>query len=102
TINECIHFAVPMLVYSGQRYDQNGCAARIHFHQVGIIGDKDLDDSTVILQKMNALLQEPIYRERIQDLQKNYLQARAKLPQLVDAYLATKSSTQETTITTSL
>lgn len=102
TINECIHFAVPMLVYSGKRYDQNGCAARIHFHQIGIIGDKDLDDSTVIQQKLNALLQEPTYRKKIQALQKEYLQGKNKLPQLVDTYLSTKPSPHQTTTTTSL
>ncbi len=30
TINECIHYAVPMLIYSGKKYDQNGCAARFY------------------------------------------------------------------------
>jgi len=102
TINECIHFAVPMLVYSGKRYDQNGCAARIQFHQAGIVGDKDLDDSAAILQKIKLLLQKPIYRKKIQALQSDYLQTRNKLPQLVANILSTRSSTHKNTTTTSL
>lgn len=36
TINECIHFAVPMLIISGNKFDQNGCAARVHYHGCGV------------------------------------------------------------------
>ena len=39
SINECIHFGVPMLVYSLNRFDQNGNAARIDYHHLGMIGD---------------------------------------------------------------
>lgn len=36
TINECIHTQVPMLIVSGGRFDQNGSAARVEYHQLGI------------------------------------------------------------------
>lgn len=56
TINECLHFSVPMLVYSGKRSDQNGCAARVHFHKKGIRGDKDRESSNDIRQKIAHIL----------------------------------------------
>jgi len=68
TINECVHFEVPMLVYSGKRSDQNGCAARVHYHQVGIMADKDKDESSHIRANIKEVLNQPIYRQNIKSL----------------------------------
>ena len=65
TINECIHYKVPMLVYSGKKSDQNGCAARVHYHGLGIMADKDLDSSSDIQQKINEVLTNPSYQQNI-------------------------------------
>lgn len=59
TIHECIYFGVPMLVYSGKRSDQPGCAARVHYHGIGLMADKDLDAPVVILEKINDVLNGP-------------------------------------------
>ena len=56
TIHECLHFRVPMIIYSGKRYDQNGNAARIAYRGLGIIGDKDKDDSQTIRDKIKKVL----------------------------------------------
>ncbi|MEM6770268.1 MAG: nucleotide disphospho-sugar-binding domain-containing protein, partial [Bacteroidota bacterium] len=56
TIHECLHFGVPMLVYSGKRSDQPGCAARVHYHGVGLMADKDLDPPEVIRQKIAEVM----------------------------------------------
>lgn len=55
TINECISNKVPMLIYSGKKYDQNGNAARIAYHGLGLIGDKDLDTLEDIHSKINRI-----------------------------------------------
>jgi UDP:flavonoid glycosyltransferase YjiC (YdhE family) len=68
TINECIHFGVPVLVYSGKRSDQNGCAARVHFHEVGIRGDKDKDDVKSISSKIHDILTQDKYVDNIERL----------------------------------
>lgn len=73
TINECLHFSIPMLIYSGKRFDQNGCAARVHYHGIGIMGDKDVDGPTEIRQKLNSILSDPLYKKRIVDLNTHYL-----------------------------
>ena len=56
TINECVYFKVPMLVYSGKRSDQNGCAARVAYYQLGLMGDKDKDSPEEIRKKINKVL----------------------------------------------
>ncbi|MEM9835092.1 MAG: nucleotide disphospho-sugar-binding domain-containing protein [Bacteroidota bacterium] len=65
TIHECIEYEVPMLVYSGQLSDQNGCAARVHFHGLGIMADRDADDATAIWEKITSLLKDDSYRQRV-------------------------------------
>lgn len=65
TINECLHFRVPMLVYSGKRSDQNGCAARVHFHEVGIQADKDLDSPIDISRKIELVLKEEKFQKNV-------------------------------------
>lgn len=69
TINECIEFGVPMLVYSGKKSDQNGCAARVHYHKLGRRGDKDEDDSTAIAAKINTILDDTQYKKNIETIQ---------------------------------
>ncbi|MEO0872990.1 MAG: glycosyltransferase [Bacteroidota bacterium] len=72
TINECIHCRVPMLVYSGKRSDQNGCAARVHYHQLGIMADKDRDDSATIELKIENVLENPSFRESLERMHQQY------------------------------
>lgn len=65
TINECLNFGVPMLIYSGKTSDQNGCAARVHYHRIGLMADKDLDDSEVIRSKIDMVLNDKSFVENI-------------------------------------
>ncbi len=72
TINECIHFQVPMLVYSGKRSDQNGCAARVHYHGLGMMADKDKDSVSEIEKNIETVLTETSYRENITKMWQYY------------------------------
>lgn len=67
TIHECIHFGVPMLVYSGKRSDQPGCAARVHYHEIGLMADKDVDTAVVIRQRIKEVLAGN-YGEKIKEM----------------------------------
>ena len=65
TINECIHNNVPMLVYSGKRSDQNGCAVRVRHHNLGIMADKDLDSTDQIREKIELVLESKTFKKNI-------------------------------------
>lgn len=65
TINECVHFEVPMLIYSGKRSDQSGCAARVHFHGLGLMADKDIDSKEQIREKITTVLSNQKFRENV-------------------------------------
>ncbi len=68
TIHECLHFRVPMLVYSGKQSDQPGCAARVEYHGVGLRADKDLDSREDIERKMERVLTDERYREAVAEM----------------------------------
>ncbi len=65
TIHECLHFGVPMLVYSGKQSDQPGCAARVHYHGLGLLADKDVDGAGAIARNIATVLEDPAYRQRV-------------------------------------
>lgn len=65
TMNECLHYAVPMVLYSGKKTDQDGSAARMAYHGLGRLGDKDRDTSMQIKSNIEMVLNDPSYHERI-------------------------------------
>lgn len=78
SINECIHFAVPMLAYSGKKFDQNGCAARVHYHGLGIMGDKDKDSYLEIRHNIQRIFVEPSFISKSNFFNKKYLEYKKK------------------------
>lgn len=72
TIYECIHFSVPMLIYSGKRFDQNGTAARIAYHGLGIMADKDVDNSAKIEENISEILTDPLYGLKVAAIHAKY------------------------------
>ena len=95
TINECIHFKVPMLVYSGKRSDQNGCAARVHYHGLGLMADKDVDTSADILSKIDLIFKSPNYQKSINEAHKVYKNYKSKnvLENVVNEFLNKRNAT---------
>jgi UDP:flavonoid glycosyltransferase YjiC (YdhE family) len=72
TINECLHNKVPMLIYSGKVADENGNAARIQYHGLGISRDKDIDNPTAIKNNIAEILSNDSYKSRMIDFNKIY------------------------------
>ena len=72
SINECIHFKVPMLLYSGGYTDEDGNAARMAYHGLGIRGNKDLDDSTTIEMNISRILNESSFKDNIANMNDIY------------------------------
>ena len=66
SVFECIQEGVPMVVYSLQFNDQNGTAARIAYHGLGIVGDKDRDSGVTIQSHIRRLLRDQTHRQRVE------------------------------------
>lgn len=84
SISECIHFSVPLLVYSLKVADQNGNANRVNYHGLGIMGDRDKDNYLEIRQKIKRIFDEPSFRHKIKVFNEKYCeyQKRALTPLL--------------------
>jgi UDP:flavonoid glycosyltransferase YjiC (YdhE family) len=68
TIHECIYAGVPMLAYPFKRTnDQMGSAARITYHRLGIVSDRDTDDASAIRRHISALLTDNTYRASVRE-----------------------------------
>ena len=72
SINECLHFAVPMVIYSLKYTDENGNAARMAYHGLAILGDKDQDDVALIRKKISAVLADPKYQKTVSEFHAIY------------------------------
>ncbi|MEL7144537.1 MAG: nucleotide disphospho-sugar-binding domain-containing protein, partial [Cyanobacteria bacterium J06573_11] len=64
SLNECLYYGVPMLIYSLKRYDQDGNAARATYHGLGIAGDIEQDGAEQIGVHLQQLLNDRGYRQR--------------------------------------
>ncbi len=89
TINECVHFEVPMLIYSGQQHDQNGCAARVAYHGLGLSADKNEDEAIMIRQRIEQVLSDEAIQKNMQLANEAYLlgQEEKLLEKAVTVYL---------------
>ena len=90
TINECIHFNIPMLVISGRQYDQNGCASRVHQHGCGLKLRRGELSEQHIYNSIQEVIKNPDYVNKMSALHKSYREAKANklLEQHIDAFLS--------------
>jgi UDP:flavonoid glycosyltransferase YjiC (YdhE family) len=89
TIHECIHFGVPQLIYSGKRSDQPGCAARVHYHGLGLMADKDTDSVEEIRRNIEEVLTNDDYRKATRQLREacDKYAAERKLENTISSFL---------------
>ncbi len=74
TIKECILTAVPMLVYPvNLRSDQNGNAARIVYHKIGLRGNLRNDNQSEIEKNIHEMLETKHFKQNIMKLQTKFL-----------------------------
>jgi UDP:flavonoid glycosyltransferase YjiC (YdhE family) len=67
---ECIHHAVPMLVYPlNSRWDQAGNAGRVVYHGVGLQGNINRDSKDRIAYKIDAILRNQEMGRKVKQLQ---------------------------------
>jgi len=66
SVTECILKEVPMLVYPlTAKFDQNGNAARVVYHGLGLKGNIKTESKTAIRRKVELLINNPIFLIRI-------------------------------------
>ena len=64
SIAECVYRGVPMVVYSLHFNDQNGNAARVAFHGLGVVGDRERDDAATMRAHIETVLTDDAYRRK--------------------------------------
>jgi zeaxanthin glucosyltransferase len=59
-----------MVVYSGGYWDQDGGAARLVYHKLGVQGDKANDDETTLLKHIETALTDTRIHDSVKRFQK--------------------------------
>ena len=96
SLNECIYFGIPVLIYSLGHADQNGNAARVAYHKLGIVGDRDRDSAEVIRDRIRALLTDNAYSQpvnRMRDCFQRYRHEH-RLIQVVETLLSARTQVE--------
>jgi len=69
SIKEAVYACVPMLVYPlNPKMDQKGNSTRVVFHQLGLRGNLRTDPEELIEKKIDELLGNPGYKQKIEEL----------------------------------
>ncbi len=79
SVNECIHFGVPMLIYSGKKYDQDGTAARLQASGCAFRADKDLSSPADIRTDIDRVLKTPSYKQQVEVYRSHYQSYRGRM-----------------------
>ena len=74
SINECISCGVPMLVYSLDCADQNGNAARLAYHGLGIVSERSQNTAARVYEHVQTLLTEGRYRTNVERMRQCFQQ----------------------------
>jgi MGT family glycosyltransferase len=72
SINECITYEVPMIVYSPSLLDQDGCAARIAYHGLGVRADWKTPDPSALERHIDRVLNDRQMRDRVRAMSQIY------------------------------
>lgn len=68
TIHESIKLQVPALVLSGNKHDQNGCAARLAYHKLAIRKQRDKISEKDLVESLEKLLNSSCIKTSINDM----------------------------------
>ncbi len=73
SINESIMHGVPMLIISGGKMDQNGNAARVIYHKIGLTSHAKTESINDLRIKLEELLFNPIYKDNIEKMKNAFI-----------------------------
>jgi zeaxanthin glucosyltransferase len=89
TIYECIMTGKPMVIFPlSLTWDQNGCAARVVYHQIGVRGviRKSTPKSIAALLG-KVIVDEDLYRRNLKKLKSNFVDKSAYTLELIDHFI---------------
>jgi len=66
SVNECITLGVPIIAYSPSLTDQDGVAARIAFHGLGLAAELDAGNPTQLERNIERVLGDDSFRANVQ------------------------------------
>jgi hypothetical protein len=66
SVNECITLGVPIIAYSPSLTDQDGVAARIVFHGLGLAAEWDTANPTELERNIERVLEDDSFRANVQ------------------------------------
>lgn len=72
TINECIFFGVPMIVYSAGYTDEDSNAVRIEHHGLGVRGDMNQESAMDIAKRVDSVLKNAEIKTNVQHMKAVY------------------------------
>ncbi len=75
SVQECIHFGVPMLAFP-VRWDQPGNAARVTYHGIGRSSDISKVTPSAVAKLVEELMTEPRYRTRMTEMSNEFAKYR--------------------------
>ncbi len=74
SVVECILFEVPMIVCPlNNMWDQNGNAARVAYHEIGIQNNLHQQSAKTLTRKVGQVLQSNMFRRNIAQMRKNII-----------------------------
>ena len=73
TVNECIRYGVPPVVYSLGTNDQHGTAARVSYHDVGVVGELSSLSPERLVQHVDRALTDAQIRANIERMKTHFV-----------------------------
>ncbi len=73
SVNECIRAGVPMVLYPFDFLDQRGNAARVAYHGLGEVGDRQQDSAGEIRRRITSVLSDDRCRTRVMHMRRTFL-----------------------------
>ncbi len=68
TVDECVLAGVPMLIYCGGETDMAGITERAVHHGLGVAGDSERDDPTMVCAHLERLLTDAAIRQSVDSM----------------------------------
>ena len=94
SVNECISSGVPMVVYSPSLLDQDGCAARVEYHGLGVLGDWQAPSAADLERHIDLLLNNEEIQTNIHSMRESFdrYESDGIVVKVIEDYLAAGES----------